>query len=289
MVFQNYALFPHMTVGENLAFPLSVRGVNRHHAGLRIKRALEMVRMPGYQGRFPNQLSGGQQQRIAVARALVFEPQLVLMDEPLGALDKQLREEMQFELRSLHETLEITTIYVTHDQSEAMTMSDRVAVFHHGRIQQIDDPQTLYERPANLFVASSVGESNRLQAQLVGTESDDIVLLEIAGGARLRGRLAGDPSGVTTEMARRATVSVRPERVTVTETRAGGGSDPGDNCLSAHVEERIFLGTHLRVRLTTAAGELIASVPAPLAGGVPKEGADAVVRWAAASTVVFPA
>jgi putative spermidine/putrescine transport system ATP-binding protein len=291
MVFQNYALFPHMTVGENLAFPLSVRGVDRHHAGLRIKRALEMVRMPGFEARFPGQLSGGQQQRIAVARALVFEPQLVLMDEPLGALDKQLREEMQFELRSLHEALGITTIYVTHDQSEAMTMSDRVAVFHHGRIQQIDDPQALYERPANVFVASFIGESNRLQARLVAMEDEDLVLLEIAGGARLRGRLVGNGSAVAAWTTGRATLSVRPERVTVLETAASAGDNDNDsdNRLPAHVEERIFLGTHLRVRLRTAAGDLIASVPAPSASGVPKEGSDAVVRWAAASTVVFPA
>ena len=138
MVFQNYALFPHMTVGENLAFPLSVRGIGKDDVTQRVKRALDMVRLPGLETRMPAQLSGGQQQRVAVARALVFEPQLILMDEPLGALDKQLREEMQLELRGLHDRLGITMVYVTHDQSEAMTMSDRVAVFHQGRIQQVD-------------------------------------------------------------------------------------------------------------------------------------------------------
>jgi putative spermidine/putrescine transport system ATP-binding protein len=188
MVFQNYALFPHMTVGENLAFPLSVRGVSRGEAAQRVKRALDMVRLPGMEARLPAQLSGGQQQRVAVARALVFEPQLILMDEPLGALDKQLREEMQFELRGLHERLGITTVYVTHDQSEAMTMSDRVAVFHQGRIQQIDDPQALYERPANLFVASFVGENNRLRGRLIEVGADGGCAVELGDGTRLRGR-----------------------------------------------------------------------------------------------------
>jgi putative spermidine/putrescine transport system ATP-binding protein len=286
MVFQNYALFPHMTVGENLAFPLSVRKVGKTESAQRIKRALEMVRMPGLEARLPGQLSGGQQQRIAVARALVFEPQLVLMDEPLGALDKQLREEMQFELRALHEGLGITTVYVTHDQSEAMTMSDRVAVFHHGRIQQIDDPRALYERPANLFVSSFIGESNRLSGRLVETGADGGCVAEIAGGVRLRGRLVGERPAAGT--AGRATVSVRPERLTVVGAAASPGPADGDNGLPAHVLETIFLGTHVRVRLRTVAGDLIASVPVQAAGSLPREGSDAVARWAAASTAVFP-
>jgi putative spermidine/putrescine transport system ATP-binding protein len=288
MVFQNYALFPHMTVGENLAFPLSVRGVGKAEAVQRVKRALDVVRMPGFEARLPGQLSGGQQQRIAVARALVFEPQLVLMDEPLGALDKQLREEMQFELRALHEGLGITTVYVTHDQSEAMTMSDRVAVFHRGRVQQIDDPQTIYERPANLCVASFIGESNRLRARLVDADADGACLAEIAGGVRVHGRLEGGRPPVAPGTAGTATVSVRPERLTVVGAAAATGVPDGDNRLPAHVEETIFLGTHVRVRLRTAAGDLIASVPVQSAGALPPPGSAAVARWPAASTVVFP-
>jgi putative spermidine/putrescine transport system ATP-binding protein len=280
MVFQNYALFPHMTVGENLAFPLSVRGVARDECAQRVQRALDMVRLPGMESRMPAQLSGGQQQRVAVARALVFEPQLILMDEPLGALDKQLREEMQLELRGLHERLGITTVYVTHDQSEAMTMSDRVAVFHHGCIQQIDDPQQLYERPANLFVASFIGENNRLPGRIVAAASDGRCSIEVAGGARLSG-LAG--AGCRPEVA--ATLSVRPERVIVARA-----TDPAnaDNQLPARVAETIFLGSHVRVRLSTAAGELIANVPALAAHALPAAGAEAVAQWSAASTVVFP-
>ncbi|VFT47531.1 ABC transporter ATP-binding protein [Pseudomonas aeruginosa] len=133
MVFQNYALFPHMTVAENLAFPLSVRGMSKTDVKERVKRALSMVQLDAFAGRYPAQLSGGQQQRVALARALVFEPQLVLMDEPLGALDKQLREHMQMEIKHLHQRLGVTVVYVTHDQGEALTMSDRVAVFHQGR------------------------------------------------------------------------------------------------------------------------------------------------------------
>ena len=153
MVFQNYALFPHMTVAENLSFPLEVRKIGKSDREQKIMRALGMVQMQDFASRRPTQLSGGQQQRIALARALVFEPELVLMDEPLGALDKQLRETLQFEITRLAHELGITTVYVTHDQTEALTMSDRVAVFDDGRIQQLDSPDKLYEEP--LFCGSS--------------------------------------------------------------------------------------------------------------------------------------
>jgi putative spermidine/putrescine transport system ATP-binding protein len=280
MVFQNYALFPHMTVGENLAFPLSVRSIGTAEAAQRVRRALEMVRLPGYESRLPGQLSGGQQQRVAVARALVFEPQLILMDEPLGALDKQLREEMQLELRSLHERLGITTVYVTHDQSEALTMSDRIAVFHHGRIQQVADPQTIYERPSNLFVASFIGESNRLPAQLVEVHGDGRCAARLADGTVLRGQATAPCSE-----AGQAMIAVRPERIAVTAAASG----TQDNELAGTVEETIFLGGHLRVRLKCAAGELVASVPIQSAATVPPVGSRAVASFPAASTVIFPA
>jgi putative spermidine/putrescine transport system ATP-binding protein len=255
-----------------------VRGIDKASAGERVKRALDMVRLPGMEARMPAQLSGGQQQRVAVARALVFEPQLILMDEPLGALDKQLREEMQLELRGLHDRLGITMVYVTHDQSEAMTMSDRVAVFQSGRIQQIDDPRRLYERPANLFVASFIGESNRLKAQIVEDGGGECVV-RVEGGATVRGLAAG-----TCRAQAPATISIRPEHVNV----VAGGDANADNRLPARVAETIFLGGHVRVRLQTAAGELVANVPAQAAHTLPAAGAEAVAQWAAASTVVFP-
>jgi putative spermidine/putrescine transport system ATP-binding protein len=279
LVFQNYALFPHMTVAENVAFPLSVRGIGKAAAGERVKRSLDMVRLPGMETRMPAQLSGGQQQRVAVARALVFEPQLIMMDEPLGALDKQLREEMQLELRGLHDRLGITMVYVTHDQSEAMTMSDRVAVFQHGRIQQVDDPQRLYERPVNLFVASFIGESNRLKARFVEDAAAGECVVQIEGGATVRG-LAADACRAQSP----AIVSIRPEHVNVVAAAVDASAD---NKLPARVAETIFLGGHVRVRLQTAAGELVANVPAQAAHALPDIGAEAVAQWAAASTVVF--
>jgi putative spermidine/putrescine transport system ATP-binding protein len=161
MVFQNYALFPHMTVGENLAFPLEVRGISKADIETKVQRALDMVQMGAFANRRPAQLSGGQQQRIALARALVFEPELVLMDEPLGALDKQLREHMQFEIKHLHDQLGVTVVYVTHDQGEALTMSDRVAVFNDGRIQQLAPPEELYERRSTASSPSSSARTTR--------------------------------------------------------------------------------------------------------------------------------
>ncbi|MEO1397806.1 MAG: ABC transporter ATP-binding protein, partial [Pseudomonadota bacterium] len=166
MVFQNYALFPHMTVAENLAFPLRVRGMGKVEIETKVARALAMVELHEMGGRRPAQLSGGQQQRVAVARALVFDPSLILMDEPLGALDKQLREQMQYEIKHIHENLGVTVVYVTHDQAEALTMSDRIAVFNDGIIQQLSSPSDLYENPQNSFVAQFIGENNRLQGRV---------------------------------------------------------------------------------------------------------------------------
>ena len=166
IVFQNYALFPHMTVAENVAYPLKIRGVKVQEAQERVERSLEMVRLGGYGKRGIDQLSGGQKQRVALARAMVFEPRIMLMDEPLSALDKQLREHMQIELRQLHEKLGMTTVYVTHDQREALTMSDRIAVINFGKIMQLDTPRAIYERPLNKFVAEFIGESTFLPVHI---------------------------------------------------------------------------------------------------------------------------
>src|SRR5262245_35302409 len=162
MVFQHYALFPHMTVHDNVGFPLRTRGTTRAETEQLVEEALHRVHLPGYGARFPGQLSGGQQQRVALARALVFRPPVLLMDEPLGALDKRLRVEMKDEITRIQRELQITTLYVTHDQEEAMTMSDRIAVMNAGRIEQIGRPEDIYERPANGFVDAFMGETNCL-------------------------------------------------------------------------------------------------------------------------------
>jgi putative spermidine/putrescine transport system ATP-binding protein len=272
MVFQNYALFPHMTVNENLAFPLQVRGMSKADIAERVKRILHMVELPAFGNRRPSQLSGGQQQRIAVARALVFDPDLVLMDEPLGALDKQLREQMQYEIKHLHEQLAITVVYVTHDQSEALTMSDRIAVFNDGAVQQLSTPAELYERPQNSFVAQFIGENNRLKgtiAELGGNgackvklDSGDIV---VASAVNVGG--AGE----------RTLLSLRPERVIINPAHGALA-----NVLDGRIEELISLGDHIRARLSVAGHpDFIVKVPNSRGSGGFKEGLTVKVGWSA--------
>ena len=176
MVFQNYALFPHMTVYENLAFPLRVRKVSKDDIDKKVDKALSMVSLTGFENRMPGQLSGGQQQRVAVARALVFDPAVVLMDEPLGALDKNLRESMQYEIKHIHESIGVTVVYVTHDQGEALTMSNRIAVFNDGKVQQLSSPDKLYEEPVNSFVAEFIGENNTFGGQVTNFSKENVKL-----------------------------------------------------------------------------------------------------------------
>lgn len=242
MVFQSYALFPHMTVGENLSFPLEVRGLGKTIREEKVMRALDMVQMGSFANRRPAQLSGGQQQRIALARALVFQPELVLMDEPLGALDKQLREHMQFEITRLAHELGITTVYVTHDQTEALTMSDRVAVFDDGRIQQLAPPAALYEEPQNSFVAQFIGENNTLEG-VIKEISGDKCLVRLENGDLIDAK----PINVT-EVGQRTRVSIRPERVEFNKERL----QPGAHTLKAEVLEFIYMGDIFRTRLRVA-------------------------------------
>ncbi len=245
MVFQSYALFPHMTVGENLAFPLQVRKMGKADIDAKVARALDMVQMGAFAGRRPAQLSGGQQQRIALARALVFEPELVLMDEPLGALDKQLREHMQFEIKHLHERLGITVAYVTHDQGEALTMSDRIAVFNDGRIQQLAPPEELYEKPGNRFVASFIGENNTLEGA-VESISGGVCTVRLPTGEILD----AIPVNVSAP-GERTTVSIRPERVEFRPDKIPEGA----HTLEAEVLEFIYMGDIFRTRLRVAGSD----------------------------------
>ncbi|MYA34490.1 MAG: ABC transporter ATP-binding protein [Gemmatimonadales bacterium] len=268
MVFQNYALFPHMTVGANLAFPLEVRGIAEARRRERVERALDLVRLGGLEDRRPGQLSGGQQQRVAIARALVFEPELVLMDEPLGALDRSLREEMQYEIRSIHQRLGVTVVYVTHDQQEAMVMSDRIAVLNGGRIEQIAGAEGLYEEPERAFVARFIGENNRLHGR-VTLVKDDLCEVDV-GGERIRAfRIA--PCGVGDTV----TLSIRPERIAIKP-------DEGlyHNVVEAAIEDMTFLGDHLRVRLTACGGrDVVAKIPNIVGHGAMMVGDAVRIGW----------
>lgn len=253
MVFQDYALFPHMSVGENLAFPLRVRGFAKSETTAKVDRALSMVRLDGMTDRRISRLSGGQRQRVALARALVFEPELVLMDEPLGALDKNLREEMQYELKHLHEQLGLTVVYVTHDQSEALTLSNRIAVLHDGLIQQIDDPATLYEQPINTFVATFIGECNTFVGELAQTpKTTDAGHPKCAvaidqGRCRIGARAVNIPG-----LGGKTTLVVRPERVDFAQC---AHADRIDTSIEGVIEELIYLGDHIRARLTLAGND----------------------------------
>ena len=237
MVFQNYALFPHMTVYENLAFPLRVRKVSKEDTGKKVDKALSMVSLSGFENRMPGQLSGGQQQRVAVARALVFDPQVVLMDEPLGALDKNLRESMQYEIKHIHESIGVTVVYVTHDQGEALTMSNRIAVFNDGKVQQLSSPDELYEAPVNSFVAEFIGENNRFSGEVTEILNGKCKVKLDSGTEIMANPIRVKSKGEKT------IVSLRPERAVI---------NPENNMDNKHkgkIEEVIYHGDHTRVRL----------------------------------------
>ncbi|OXC79266.1 ABC transporter ATP-binding protein [Caballeronia sordidicola] len=273
MVFQNYALFPHLTIAENVAFPLSVRRVSRAEQKARVKRALEMIELPHLANRRPAQLSGGQQQRVALARALVFEPSVVLMDEPLGALDKRLRETMQYEIMRLHRELSLTIVYVTHDQAEALTMSDRVAVFSDGRIQQAATPTELYENACNAFVANFVGENNGLRGRVV-TVRDNWATLVLSDGSIIRGRCE---QGLRT--GDEAMLALRPERAHL-HSAEGSQADAHSNVVRAKVQELVYCGDHHRVHLTLGSRDsLVVKVPNTQRHALPSAGHTIEVAW----------
>jgi ABC-type Fe3+/spermidine/putrescine transport system ATPase subunit len=245
MVFQNYALFPHMTVGENIAFPLQMRRMSRGEITHKTQEVLQLVGLPGYEGRYPRQLSGGQQQRVAVARALVFNPRVLLMDEPLGALDKQLRERLQLEIKALHDQLGVTIIYVTHDQEEALVMSDRIAVMNDGHIEQCGPPTELYDEPSTRFVATFIGESNFIEGTIDRLDGSSICVTA-PGLGELRAPLkpglsAGAPVALT----------VRPEKIVASEN----GAAPAMNEISGAVEDVVFVGEMRRYVVALPGGQ----------------------------------
>jgi putative spermidine/putrescine transport system ATP-binding protein len=241
MVFQNYALFPHMTIEENLAYPLQMRRLGRSEVEEKVSAAIKMVHLEDMQKRKPSQLSGGQQQRVALARALVFEPELVLMDEPLGALDKNLREHMQYEIKQLHKELGVTVVYVTHDQSEALTMSDRVAVFKDGRIEQMAPPSQIYDAPHSAYIAGFIGENNFLKGTVRQSENVSNPLLQIdtnlsipLGGTSWRGKVSDNNQKVT--------IALRPEHVSIQTP-----SKSDEIKLPCTVLDKVYLGDHTRL------------------------------------------
>jgi spermidine/putrescine ABC transporter ATP-binding subunit len=278
MVFQSYALFPHLTVADNIGFPLKQRGIDRADRLKLVGEALELVHLPGYGERYPRQLSGGQQQRVAVARAIVFKPRLLLMDEPLGALDKQLRESLQLEMRRLHTDLGITFIYVTHDQEEALIMSDRIAVMNEGLVAQVGRPEDLYDRPGNRFVAAFLGESNFLPAIVRGIE-DDVVVAECEG-AIIRAVSRRPPA-----TGERITLTTRPERIRFAD--GAWSSTAPQNRLSVTVTEALFAGERCRYLLEASDGTAIV-LKEPSSAAIRRRavGERAEIAWPVADTIL---
>jgi iron(III) transport system ATP-binding protein len=281
MVFQSYAIWPHMTVAENVAFPLTVskhRRYSRAEIEEAVKRALAIVDLGGFQQRPATRLSGGQQQRVALARAIVHEPRLLLLDEPLSNLDAQLRDEMRSELKRLQDKIGITTVYVTHDQSEALALSDRIAVLDQGRISQIGSPHDVYFRPANPFVARFVGATNLLTGRLIGS-ANGRGEVEVLHGRQIQCTL---PQGI--EDPASVSVSIRPESIQLLAAQPGGGK-PAGNCLTGRISGVTFLGAACRVDVLSDGVNL--QVTAPADADLPA-GGEVLLLFAPERTVALP-
>jgi ABC-type Fe3+/spermidine/putrescine transport system ATPase subunit len=277
MVFQNYALFPHMTVFENVAFPLRMRGAASGDVRERVRYILELVQLLEYEERFPNQLSGGQQQRVALARALVFDPQLLLLDEPMGALDRKLRQAMQLELKHLQQRLGITVIHVTHDQEEALIMSNRIAVMNQGLIEQVGTPEELYDRPATRFVASFIGETNFLSGRILQV-AGGICELEVSESLVVEGRATAHLAD-----AQRAHAVIRPERIWFVK----GGETLKNHC-DGEVIETIYSGEMVRYVVKVGTDTLILVKQQNRSDLVrPERGEKVRMGWGANDTAIF--
>jgi spermidine/putrescine transport system ATP-binding protein len=249
-VFQNYALFPHMTVAQNVSYGLEMAGVSKPERQRRVAEALAMVRLPHVEQRKPAELSGGQQQRVALARALVNRPAVLLLDEPLGALDLKLRKAMQLELKQLNREVGATFVYVTHDQEEALTMSDRIAVMNEGRILQLGTPGEIYERPRTRFVADFIGQTNFLEVDVIGGDGATVEV-ELPGAGRLRARAPEGAPAVG-----RMTLAVRPEKISLLGDLPGS-EIPGWDRLTGRLEEIVYVGTHTHYLLRLPGGQLL--------------------------------
>ncbi len=280
MVFQSYSLFPHMSVFDNVAFPLRRRGVGRKEIKQKVGRVLDLIQLGDKGQRYPRELSGGQQQRVALARAIVFEPRLLLMDEPLGALDKKLREQMQLEIRRLHKELQITFIFVTHDQEEALVISGRIAVFEQGRLAQVGTAEELYERPTSLFVADFLGDSNILR----GSASSDGMRrrLETACGNFVA------PHNPAVPDAAAAAIAVRPERMHLD----CGRGDPASNDFNRApgcITQIIYVGSSRKVEVKLADGTKVQVREQPRDQADVREGSNVNVCWPGGCSTLLPA
>jgi ABC-type Fe3+/spermidine/putrescine transport system ATPase subunit len=279
MVFQSYALFPHMTIAENIAFPLKMRRWPRHEIRRKVTAALEMVKLPGYEERSPRQLSGGQQQRIALARAIVFEPRVLLMDEPLGSLDKKLRGHMQAEIKRIQQQLNMTVIYVTHDQEEALTMSDRIVVMHEGCIQQVGAPTVLYDEPANAFVADFIGEANFVSGIVSAVDASGMISVRHRSGQVFRA--VGHRA---VECGKEVVASIRPERLAVV---SGTDVDPDYNYWKGRVAQVIFAGDATKYKILLDDMTLTVKAQLPDLESGARVGDDVHVTWRPAHTTVL--
>jgi spermidine/putrescine transport system ATP-binding protein len=269
MVFQQYALFPHLDVAGNIAFGLQRKKVDKSQIASRVSEALDLVRLQGYERRRPSQLSGGQQQRVALARALVNRPNVLLLDEPLGALDLKLRRQLQIELKRIQAEVGITFVYVTHDQEEALTMSDRIAVMHQGRVEQLGTPEELYERPATRFVADFIGTTNLLTGSVESIDAGT-ALIRLDGGDACR------VDGTDLEAGRTVELSIRPESIVM---KRSNGTTPGDVApLRAQVEQVAYMGGSVQYQVRTNGG-LSLTVLAPKAGERHAIGSDVDIAW----------
>ena len=272
VVFQNYALFPHLTVAENVAFGLKAQRRDKAETAASVKRFLELVHLSDFADRSVRALSGGQQQRVAVARALAVRPKLLLLDEPFSALDRKLREGMQIDLRRLLRELGTTSVFVTHDQDEALTMSDRIAVMNKGGIEQLDTPEAIYRKPATAFALEFVGLSSRLSGKVVGTQAG-LVTVETGFG-----RLVAPGNFVSGAP---VMLAVRPERITV--------DGPGNYAVTARLRDAVFQGAKVQLHFETTGGDQLMAETADLPHGLPSPGSEMKLGWLVADTLIYPA
>lgn len=274
LVFQNYALFPHMTVAENVAFGLQMRGVNKIEASKRVEQALEMVRLPGYGPRKTKEMSGGQQQRVALARALVIRPRLLLLDEPLSNLDAKLRDDMRIEIREIQQRMNITTVFVTHDQVEALTMCDLVGVMNNGKLVQLGTPKQIYEKPASLFVAEFVGRANVQECEILGLDMCRL------GTAVYRCNTHGASTGS-------AKLAIRPHRISLTPNRDRALVSTLTNSAYGHVERTTYIGDIIQYDIKIEGGTLKVEVPTASEGHAYQAGDRLLCEWKPEDMLVF--